>query len=133
MVSQECIFGDYLSENKDFQELLEQNAYDSQKILGELLSGEWPVHDLFEKYKMIYSYFDDWVRREAREEYYRMERYRKHQQEVAIKNSEELEVKLKERVSSLQEIKDELQEAEEILKTMGDSYSERYGHSMYNF
>lgn len=54
-----------------------------------------------------------------------MQRYRKHQQEVAIKNSEELEVKLKERVSSLQELKDELQEMEEILKTMGDSYSER--------
>lgn len=55
------IFHEYLSNDKELQELIHTHNYNLDMILNELLSEQFPLRKLFDNYRSIYAYFDDWV------------------------------------------------------------------------
>ena len=55
------IFTEYRNNNIEFAELLRQNYEDIDNIVDEILTSSRPIHVIFEKYKTIFNYFDDWI------------------------------------------------------------------------
>ncbi len=56
------IFHDRYQEDQEFRNYLLENNMDEVKFMSiESELGEFPLRDLFERYKVIYDYFDDWI------------------------------------------------------------------------
>ena len=64
------MFGEYLENNSDFRAYLIQKIPADENSLAEkvseirdgILAERYPIHDgLYEKYRVIFDYFDDWV------------------------------------------------------------------------
>ena len=64
------IFGEYLDDSRDFRSYLIEKIPADESSLAEkvseirdgILDERYPIHDgLYEKYRVIFDYFDDWV------------------------------------------------------------------------
>lgn len=58
----EYMFTSYKDSNSDFQCFLKENNLEAEDILNELIcDSSDAIYDLFDKYKKVFSYFDDWI------------------------------------------------------------------------
>lgn len=53
------IFGEYLSNDPDFKNVV--SKYDLRVVRTALISSNCPMHMLYDKYRELYNYFDDWI------------------------------------------------------------------------
>lgn len=56
------IFNEYKETDYSFSNYLEEKGQDSKKILDEIFQkGDNALYELFDRYREIYNYFDDWI------------------------------------------------------------------------
>lgn len=56
------IFNEYKETDYSFRNYLEEKGYDSKKILDEIIQkGDNALYKLYDSYKELYNYFDDWI------------------------------------------------------------------------
>ena len=80
------IFTDYLRENLAFQQFLKIKSYDAEKILeaiqDERFNCQYSQYKLFDLYRDIFDYFDDWILVTCDENYKNIEK-------IIVKKQEE--------------------------------------------
>lgn len=52
-------FGEYISNDPDFKNVV--SKYDLGEVRTALTSSDCPMHMLYDKYRELYNYFDDWI------------------------------------------------------------------------
>lgn len=55
------IFSEYLDTDSEFNILITKYKYIIDNVLAELITDPFPIHKLYDNYRAIFSYFDDWV------------------------------------------------------------------------
>lgn len=56
------IFNDYINEHKEFEKFLSENQYEAKEVYRVLTGENKPLlYGLYDKYRKIYEYFDDWI------------------------------------------------------------------------
>ena len=69
------MLGEYLSEDAEFAAFLKEKEIVPEKLCAELQNEDYPLYRLYDRYKEIYSYFDDWILARAEGEDTRIIRY----------------------------------------------------------
>ena len=69
------MLGGYLSENAEFAALLKEKSIIPEELYAELQKEEYPLYSLYDRYKEIFSYFDDWILVHTEDEDKRITRY----------------------------------------------------------
>lgn len=57
----EYIFTEYKNNNPDFDDFLRQEYDDVDTIVDKIIESSNPIFMMFENYKTIFKYFDDWI------------------------------------------------------------------------
>ena len=60
--------------NDKFDALVKDIGETRQNVLKNVISNDFPVHEFYEKYRKLYSFFDDWVVVKADSNYEKVER-----------------------------------------------------------
>ncbi|MGN0247259.1 MAG: hypothetical protein ACI4DK_15010 [Lachnospiraceae bacterium] len=56
------IFNEYKETDSLFNNFLKEKGYDAEKILNEIIqNGNDALYELFDRYRAIHNYFDDWI------------------------------------------------------------------------
>ena len=68
------IFTEYKELDPDFMKLIEEKGYDSQEILNTIYQQKGDsLYILYDRYRNIYKYFDDWILVKANSDYTKIE------------------------------------------------------------
>lgn len=58
-----------------FEALIQRKKADKKEILSVLMKDDWPVHKLFDDFKWLFKFFDDWVVVKPDSEYKKVSRF----------------------------------------------------------